>query len=261
MASSRCKARRAPRALSNRSTFLSAETEGMLGYLIEQELRNALPPGKELASILSQVVVDPNDPAFHNPTKPIGPIYSEDEAQPSVVRAGLVDRAGRRRLAPVRSLSAAARNSRARRDRSPRFARCRRHLRRRWRHSGLLAPHDGRLYGIEAVIDKDHASALLAREVKADCLLLLTDVDSVYLGWRTAQSADPLPSPVPTISIRQQFEPGSMRPKVEAAIEFVRRTGRRAAIGRLEDAAALLEGTAGTLIEMSQAGLRLRDRS
>ena len=170
----------------------------------------------------------------------------------SIVRDGA---AWRRVVASPRPLAILE----ARRDRSARIAGCHRHLRRRRRHTGARAD-DGRLYGVEAVIDKDHASALLARELGADCLLLLTDVDSVYLGWRTAQSAIRCRAG-PQRSRSAEFEPGSMRPKVEAAIEFVRRTGRRAAIGRLEDAAALHQGTAGTSFEMSQVGLRMRDRS
>lgn len=118
---------------------------------------------------------------------------------------------------------------------------------------------DHRLHGVEAVIDKDHASALLAREVNADWLLLLTDVDSVYLGWRTAR-AQSVASAGPHDLDPTEFEPGSMRPKVEAALEFVRRTGKRAVIGRLEDAEALLTGAAGTLFENSQLGLRMRDQ-
>jgi carbamate kinase len=119
---------------------------------------------------------------------------------------------------------------------------------------------DGLLYGVEAVIDKDHASALLARGVNADCLLLLTDVDSVYLGWRTARAQSVAAAGSNDLN-PTQFEPGSMRPKVEAAIEFARKTGKRAAIGRLDDAAALFKGTAGTSIGGSQAEIRIRDQS
>ncbi len=158
----------------------------MLGYLIEQELRNALPSEKEVASVLSQIVVDPKRSCIRNPTKPIGPIYAQDEAQRLVSERGwsiVKDGAAWRRAVPsprplailglgVLSLLASR---------------------------GVIVicvggggipvarADDGRLHGVEAVIDKDHASALLAREVNADCLLLLTDVDSVYLGWRTAR--------------------------------------------------------------------------
>ncbi|MFM1815550.1 MAG: carbamate kinase [Pseudomonadota bacterium] len=238
---------------------LSAETEGMLGYLIEQELRNTLPSQKEVASVLSQIVVDPKDPAFDDPTKPIGPIYAKDEARRlvserdwSIVKDGASWRRAVSSPRPLEILGLGVLSLLASR--------------------GVIVicvggggipvarADDGRLHGVEAVIDKDHASALLAREVNADCLLLLTDVDSVYLGWRTA-IAQSVASAGPNDLDPTEFEPGSMRPKIEAALEFVRRTGKRAAIGRLEDAGALLKGTAGTSFQSSQAGLRMRDPS
>lgn len=236
---------------------LSAETEGMLGYLIEQELRNTLPSQKEVASVLSQIVVDPRDPAFDNPTKPIGPIYAQDEARRLVSERGWSiekDGAAWRRAVPsprpleilglgVLSLLASR---------------------------GIIVicvggggipvarACDGGLHGIEAVIDKDHASALLAREVNADCLLLLTDVDSVYLRWRS-ERPQAVDSAGPNDLDPTEFEQGSMRPKIEAALEFVRSTGKRAAIGQLEDAEAILNGAAGTSFVNSQVGLRMRD--
>jgi carbamate kinase len=235
---------------------LSAETQGMLGYLIEQELRNAMPSGREVASVLSQLIVDSHDPAFGNPTKPIGPVYTQIEAQ---------------RLASERGWSMVKDGAAWRRA----VASPRPHAILGLGVISLLASRgvivicvggggipvaradDGRLYGVEAVIDKDHASALLAREVNADCLLLLTDVDSVYLGWRTAR-AQSIASAGPNDLDPTEFEPGSMRPKVEAALEFARLTGKCAAIGRLEDAAAILIGKAGTSFERSQVGLRIR---
>ena len=238
---------------------LSAETEGMLGYLIEQELRNALPSGREVASVLSQLIVDSKDPAFGNPTKPIGPVYPQDEAQRlasgrgwSIVKDGAAWRRAVASPRPLEILGLGVISLLAAR--------------------GVIVicvggggipvarADDGRLYGVEAVIDKDRASALLAREVNADCLLLLTDVDSVYLGWRTAK-AQSIASAGPNDLDLTEFEPGSMRPKVEAALEFVKRTGKRAAIGRLEDAAAILEGAAGTSFDRLQVGLRIRGPS
>jgi carbamate kinase len=236
---------------------LSAETEGMLGYLIERELRNALPQSKEVVSVLSQVLVDPTDPAFSAPTKPIGPLYSQNEAQRlSVQRGWSIVRDGsawRRAVASPRPLSILELSVVALLASRGVVVIC-------VGGGGIPVTRgdDGRLYGVEAVIDKDHASALLARELGADCLLLLTDVDSV--DWRGA-SARSLAAAGPNDLDLEKFEPGSMRPKLEAAIEFVRRTGRRAAIGRLEDAPALLMGTAGTVITQAQAGLRLRDQA
>jgi carbamate kinase len=238
---------------------LSAQTEGMLGYLIEQEIRNALPSDREVASVLSQLLVDPNDPAFGNPTKPIGPLYSEDEAQHlasergwSIVKDGA---AWRRAVASPRPLAILGLGVLSLLASRGVIVIC-------VGGGGIPVARadDGRLRGIEAVIDKDHASALLAREINADWLLLLTDVDSVYLGWRTTR-AQSVASAGPNDLDPTEFEPGSMRPKVEAALDFARRTGKRAAIGRLEDAAALLMGAAGTSFESSQVGLRLRDQS
>jgi carbamate kinase len=248
-----------PEASQQPLDVLSAETEGMLGYLIEQELRNALLSAREVASILSQIIVDPKDPAFANPTKPIGPIYAADEARRlssergwSIVRDGATWRRAVPSPRPLAILGIGVISLLASR--------------------GVVViciggggipvarAEDGRHYGVEAVIDKDHASALLARELDADCLLLLTDVDSVYLGWRTA-GARSIAATGPNDLDATQFERGSMRPKVEASLEFVRRTGRRAAIGRLEDAAALLTGGAGTSFETSQVGLRIRGQS
>ena len=238
---------------------LSAETEGMLGYLIEQELRNALPSGREVATVLSQLIVDPKDTAFGNPTKPIGPIYSEDQAQRLVLERGwpiVKDGAAWRRVVP-----------------SPRpLAILGLGVLTLLASRGVIVicvggggipvvrASDGRFRGVEAVIDKDHASALLAREVSADCLLLLTDVDSVYLGWRTTRP-QAIASAGPNDLDPKDFETGSMRPKIEAALEFARRTGRRAAIGRLEDAEALLTGAAGTSFGNSQVGLRMRNQA
>ncbi|MGE0854186.1 MAG: carbamate kinase [Hyphomicrobiaceae bacterium] len=240
-----------PASLQQPLDVLSAETEGMLGYLIKQELRNALLSGREVASVLSQLIVDPKDPAFSSPTKPIGPIYAEDEAQRlsyergwSIVHDGA---AWRRAVASPRPLAILGLGVISLLASRGVIVIC---------VGGGGIPvaraEDGRLYGVEAVI--------LAREVNADGLLLLTDVDSVYLRWRTAR-AQSVAAAGPNDLDPTRFESGSMRPKVEAAIEFARRTGKRAAIGRLEDAAALLIGAAGTSFESSQVGLRIRDQS
>lgn len=227
---------------------LGAQTEGMIGYLIEQELGNLLPAEHSLATILTMVEVDPDDPAFTRPTKPIGPVYSRAEATRLAAEKGWSmrpDGAHMRRvvasptprrifeLAPIRTLLAAgtvvictggggiptmyARN------------------RERW------------LVGAEAVIDKDRATSLLARQLHADWLLLVTDAPGVYLdygtpGQRLVQRADPA-------ELRaHEFDAGSMGPKVAAACEFAQATGRPAVIGALDDIEAMLTGDAGTLI-------------
>ena len=226
---------------------LGAQTEGMIGYMIEQELGNLLPVERPLATILTMVEVDPDDPAFQNPTKPIGPVYTEDEA---------------RRLATDRGWTVAPDGDRWRRVvPSPLPKRVFEIRPVRWllEHNvivicsgggGIPTAYDDqrKLHGVEAVIDKDRASALLAEEVGADCLILATDVDAVYHGWGTPAER-PIVHASPGDLRRADFPIGSMGPKVEAACTFVENTGRRATIGALADIAKMLAGEAGTLIE------------
>lgn len=226
--------------------ILGAETEGMIGYLIEQELENALPDGPKVATLLTQVEVDPNDPAFARPTKPVGPVYSRAEAE---------------EIAAVRGWTVAPDGDRFRRvvpSPPP-------------RHIpdvdliGLLLEAgvivicaggggipvvrraDGSLIGVQAVIDKDRTAALLAEEVAADALLLLTDVDAVYLDWGTPRQRALRRVTVDEIA-GERFAAGSMGPKVEAACSFVEHTGGVAGIGRLDQALTILRGTEGTQI-------------
>jgi carbamate kinase len=225
---------------------LDAETEGMIGYLIEQELANVLPRDRRFATLLTQIEVDPKDPAFRQPSKPIGPVYEAAQA---------------RELARLRGWTMAPEDARYRRVvPSPRPKRI-------FELSVIdlligqgvivicaggggiptVRRADGSLVGVEAVIDKDLASALLARELGAGALLMLTDVPAVYDRWGSAA-----PRPIRRISPRalgeRRFAPGSMGPKVEAAVEFVETTGGLAAIGRLEDVPAILRGEAGTSV-------------
>jgi carbamate kinase len=228
---------------------LDAETEGMIGYLIEQELSNMLPSQKRCATLLTQVEVDARDPAFQKPTKPIGPIYTKDVADRLASERGwhiAPDGNGFRRVVaspkPRRVLELAV--------------------------IGLLVQQgvvvicaggggipvvqqgDGSMIGVEAVIDKDRASALLARELNTDAFLMLTDVDAVYEDWRKPV-ARPIKRISPEAIKKHSFEPGSMGPKVEAACEFVEATGGFAGIGRLADAGLILAGKAGTVIAES----------
>jgi carbamate kinase len=224
--------------------ILGAETQGMIGYLLESALRNAL-PARNVATLLSQVVVDGADPAFSHPTKPIGPVYPTARAAELEAERPWTfgpDTGGMRRLVPspepVRMLEVPA--SRALLD------------------AGLvvitaggggvpMVESGGQLTGVEAVIDKDLTSALLATELAADSLLLLTDVPAVYERW------DPSPGrrfrlAAPVEMRRHEFAPGSMGPKVEAACRFAEQTGGTAVIGSLEDAFRMVSGEAGTTI-------------
>lgn len=225
---------------------LDAETEGMVGYLIEQALDNLLPAGKRCASLLTQIEVDPADPAFQHPSKPIGPLFGEDEAKQLAEARGwhiARDGAHYRRVvpspAPIRILEIGVIELLV--------------------DQGVIVicaggggiptvrRADGGLVGVEAVIDKDLASSLLARELGADVLLMLTDVDAVSTDW-----GKPGARAIRRISAamirRYRFAAGSMGPKVEAACAFVEQTGGIAGIGGLEDAQAILAGRAGTLV-------------
>jgi carbamate kinase len=230
---------------------LGAESEGMIGYVMEQELGNAL-PGCQIASLLTQTVVDPADPAFARPTKPIGPTYSAEVAQRLASERGWA-------VAPDGADgSGTDRWRRVVASPGPRSIVELPTIRLLLDHNVLVicaggggipvvVDAHGARYGVEAVVDKDLVTALLAQELGADLLVLLTDVTSVELDWGT-----PHARPLRETTVRElseyQFAPGSMGPKVEAALSFVSNTGRPAAIGALADAAAVVNGTAGTMI-------------
>lgn len=227
---------------------LDAESQGMIGYLIEQELNNVLPERYLTAALLTQILVDRRDPAFRHPTKPIGPVYSETEARDvAEARNWTVapDGDGWRRVvpspAPLDVLEARVIELLVKQQVTVICA----------GGGGIpvVEREDGSLIGVEAVIDKDHASALLARKLGADRLLLLTDVDAVYHGWGTDQALA-IALTHPGSLDPAGFAEGSMRPKVEAAIGFVNETGRPASIGRLEDVAALIHERAGTTVRI-----------
>ena len=226
--------------------ILGAETQGMIGYLIEQELGNFLPFEVPLATILTMVEVDPDDPAFTNPTKFVGPIYEKAEADALAAEKGWTVKADGdhwRRVVP-----------------SPKPKQIFEIRPMRWliEHGVVVicaggggiptmyAPgEDRRLVGIEAVIDKDFATSLLSRELDADLFVMATDVDGVYLDWGTPNQRR-LDRVTPEELRATPFPAGSMGPKVDAAAEFVEATGKRAAIGSLEQLDAIVAGTAGT---------------
>ena len=226
---------------------LGAETDGMIGYLIEQELANALPDSRTVATLLTRVEVDPKDTAFTHPTKPIGPVYNEADAQ---------------RLAAARHWTIAADGTGFRRVvASPQPLRVLGLDPIRWlleRGAVVIAAGGGgipvakgiegrQLHGVDAVIDKDLCSGLLARGIEADCLVIVTDVKAVFLDWGTpAQRA--VGKVTPEALASHAFAAGSMGPKVAAACEFVRATGKRTVIGSLDEIEAMLAGTAGTQV-------------
>jgi carbamate kinase len=226
---------------------LGAETQGMIGYMIEDELRDALDGSRELATVLTQVVVDANDPAFATPTKPVGPVYKEGAARELARARGWTvgpDGAHWRRLVPspeprrIVELAAIRLLVEARV-----IVIC----------AGgggvpVVREATGRLRGAEAVIDKDLCAALLASQLEASALLMLTDADAVYEGWGGPDSR-PLRRATPSRLRGMTFPRGSMAPKVEAACRFVEGAGARfAAIGALEDVEGILRGEKGTRI-------------
>jgi carbamate kinase len=230
---------------------LGAQTEGMIGYMIEQELGNLLPEEVPFATILTMTRVDADDPAFQNPSKFVGPGYERDRAEELADRKGWTfkpDGDVWRRVVP-----------------SPRPRRIFEIRPIRWLlERGVVVICTGGggiptmyrpdaerlLVGVEAVIDKDLASSLLAREVGADLLVLATDVDGIYLDWgKPAQRR--LERVTPGELESHDFAAGSMGPKVEAACDFVRRTGKRAAVGSLAQISDIVAGSAGTNVVAS----------
>lgn len=233
-----------PEGLPAPLDVLGAETEGQIGYLIDRELAGRT--DRPVATILTQTIVDVEDPAFAQPSKPIGPTYAEPGAQKLSVERGWImafdGEAYRRVIAspePVEIVETKA--------------------------IGLLAEHGaivvccggggvpvakdgaGSLRGVEAVVDKDLASALLAIVLAADELILLTDVEGVFDGWGT-DAAQLVRDADPRLLRGMPLAPGSMGPKAEACARFVEATGGRAAVGAIEDAASVLGGSAGTQV-------------
>lgn len=225
---------------------LGAQTQGMIAYLVEQELGNVLPPDKPIATLLTMVEVDPADPAFEHPTKFVGPGYSKQEAD---------------RLAEHKGWTFSLDNDKWRRVvASPEPKRIFEMRPIKWLlEQGTVvicaggggiptafSPEDENvLIGVEAVIDKDLAGELLARELDAHLFVMATDTEGVYLEWGKPQQRL-LGWVTPEMLDLHSFAEGSMGPKVEAAKRFVKATCRRAAIGRLEDIARIVAGTAGT---------------
>ncbi len=226
---------------------LGAETEGMIGYVLEQELQNRL-PGRSAVTVLTQVVVDPADPAFGAPSKPIGPVYTAEQGRrladelgwtiaqdgdhyrrvvPSPQPLRIVELAAIRMLVEAGVLVVCS-------------------------GGGGIPVSDGRgtLHGVEAVIDKDLAAELLARSLDADFLLMLTDVEAVMEDWGRPE-ARPIRRATAAELRAAVWANGSMGPKVDAACRFVESTGGTAAIGALDDAVEIVRGEAGTVVTRS----------
>ena len=225
---------------------LGAESVGMIGYMIQQELGNLVPFEVPFATLLSQVEVDRNDPAFKNPTKPIGPVYSKEEAE---------------RLAKEKDWSIAKDGDKYRRVVPSPLPRRIFEIRPvKWLlekgsivicagGGGIPTYYDEQhnLRGVEAVIDKDLCSALLAENLEADLLIIATDVSAVFVNWgQPDQKA--IASAHPDAIAQMDFAAGSMGPKVQAAVNFARNSGKDAVIGSLSDIVDIVKGKAGTRI-------------
>ena len=237
--------------------LLGAQTDGMIGYLIEQELGNLLPENQPLATLLTMTEVDPDDPAFADPTKFVGSIYDEATARAAAAEHGwtvkpdgphwrrVVASPKPLRIFEIRPVDLLLRAgcvvicaggggipTMFERD-------------AQGRRSNVLA-------GVEAVVDKDLASGVLARELDADAFVMATDVPAVIDHWGMP-SARQIAAARPEWLLAQGFPAGSMGPKVEAAAAFATETGRPAYIGALEVIGDLLAGRAGTLVSTSLA--------
>jgi len=235
---------------------LGSESEGQIGYVLEMQLDNFI-DHQDTVAVITRTVVDESDPAFADPSKFIGPVYDEAQAQRVAIDRGWIvkpDGEHWRRVVPspeprrIVQLGAI----------------------RTLLESGFLVvcaggggvpvleDEHGRHRGVEAVIDKDLASSLLARELDVDVLVLATDVAAVYEGFGTPDQRA-IARIGPAGLREREFPAGSMGPKVEAVCRFVEATGRRAAIGSLEQITGLLDGTAGTQVLPDADGVEYAD--
>lgn len=224
---------------------LGAQTQGMIGYWLLQAMQNAL-PGRQVAAIINQTLVKANDPAFDNPSKFVGEVYDETEAKRLADQRGWVMKPDGDKWRRVVG--------------SPRPQRVvETRLIRLLLNSGavvicaggggvpVIRNEKGHLEGVEAVVDKDLTSSVLAEALEADAFLVLTDVPHVIRDFGTPE-ATPILRATPAALQREEFPAGSMGPKVDAVCRFVEVTGDMAAVGRLQDAVAIIEGTAGTVV-------------
>ncbi|MGF1731946.1 carbamate kinase [Photobacterium kasasachensis] len=223
---------------------LGSETQGMIGYILMQELKNLLPE-QHVSCMLTQMSVDPNDPAFADPTKPIGPVYQEAEARELAEKYHWTvkpDGQYFRRVVPSPQPTGIIE------DEAIAALIKQQHLVICTGGGGIpVKKEDGKLVGVEAVIDKDMSAAFLAKQLNADALLILTDADAVFLDWgKPTQKA--LRNTTPRELSQYAFDAGSMGPKIDASCEFINKGGKLVGIGSLEAGLRILKGEAGTNI-------------
>ena len=226
---------------------LGAETEGMIGYMIEQELGNLLPFEVPFATLLTMVEVDSNDPGFADPTKFIGPVYGEADAQRLKTERGWTMRQDGDKW---RRVVASPEPKHIFETRPIKWLLAKGAVVIAAGGGGIPTVYDAnrKLMGIEAVIDKDLCSELLARLLNADVFIMATDADAVYIDWGKP-TAKAFRRVSPEAIGEFKFPAGSMGPKVAAAARFAQLTGKRAAIGALEQLDAILLGRSGTTLD------------
>ena len=232
---------------------LGAETAGMIGYMIQQELSNTVPGSASIATVLTQIQVDPKDPAFQKPSKPVGPVYSKEEAD---------------RIAAEKGWTMAPDNDKYRRVvASPKPVNIfgleplktlidNKYIVVCGGGGGIptWVDDEGKQHGAEAVIDKDLATALLATLIDADLFVIATDVDGAYLDWGKPEQKR-IALAAPDAALAFGFASGSMGPKIEAAANFAKATGKDAVIGALADIEQIVAGKAGTRISGKAEGV------
>ncbi|HEY5973855.1 MAG TPA: carbamate kinase [Geobacteraceae bacterium] len=229
--------------------ILVARTQGEIGFMIESTLESELlalgGPRRHLVSLISYVVVDEHDPAFREPTKPVGPVYSAEQAAGLPWPMQRTPRGLRRVVASPQPVSIVEKEEIRLLLELDFIVIC-------CGGGGIPVIHAGRAFhGVEAVIDKDLASARLAAEVGIDTLVIATDVPGVALDYGTPTQrflSSLSPAEAERLQAAGQFPAGSMGPKVQAASRFIREGGKRAVICHLDDIAAAVEGSAGTAI-------------
>jgi carbamate kinase len=237
--------------------ILGAQTEGMIGYLIEQELGNLLPAEKPLATMLTMTLVDVDDPAFTHPTKFVGPVYPADVAREIGARKGWTFREDGDRWRRVVASPLPKRIVEIRPVEWLLAQGCVVICAGGGGIPTMFTQGTRVLVGVEAVIDKDRASAVLAQDLHADLLVIATDVDAVYLDWG-APTQRAVVTAHPDALDPGLFPAGSMGPKVEAAAQFARTSGRPAVIGSLEQLSSMLAGNGGTRISVQAEGMETR---
>lgn len=232
---------------------MGAATEGMIGYILEQELGNILGYDVPVATLLTRVEVDPEDPEFSDPSKFIGPTFEHDQIAALEAEYNWVFKQDGRKWRRVIA--------------SPQPQRILWHRPIRWLLDNgtvvicaggggipVVRKDEQRMEGVEAVIDKDRASSLLAIQIPADLFVIATDVQGVFEHYDTPQQRL-LRRVTPSHLMAEQFAKGSMGPKIEAACRFVNRTGKPAVIGALSEIAAIVAGEAGTWIVPETDGM------